>query len=127
MANLNVKVFFLRFILSAFLAAAMACEKGTEPLDPRNLAGEYELVLVEGYSLPIDVWHSGRLTLRADSTYTMIVNDLPYDHGTWTVIGQQFVVTSRYEPVWTGLLQPRGILFKPDVFHYNNLLFEQGP
>jgi hypothetical protein len=118
---------FLCGWLAACSLFATACETGTEPLDSRNIIGVHTLILVEGYSLPIDVWHSGELTVNADSTYTMIVNDLPYDHGKWKIADGKLIVTSRYEPEWAGLLQPHGILFLRYVYHYNNLLFDQGP
>ena len=122
----------MRGLLMPFFALASitlgGCERGTEPISTRNLVGDYELVLVEGYAVPIDVWRDGVLTLRADSSYTMIINDEVWDAGTWAVEGTVLTVTATRglgEP-WTGYVLPHGILFpKDNVHNYNDYLFSK--
>ena len=117
-----------RFLLTAAAAASVAlaaCESGTEPLDPARLVGVHPLILIDGYNLPIDVWFSGDLTLRADSTYRIITNGTTYDEGRWTVRGDSILVTSAREPQWVGLIQPHSILFPKDNVHYNNFVFDE--
>ena len=117
-----------RHILAAGLIALAACETGTEPLSPGHLVGEYELALVDGFSLPIDVWESGTLTLRADSTYTMVINDEIWDAGTWRTEGTMLRVTATrgQGAPWFGFIQPHAILFpKDDVHNYNDYLFAE--
>lgn len=113
-------------ILAMALITLAGCERGTEPLDTRNLVGDYDLVLVDGYSLPIDVWRDGVLSLRADSTYTMVINDQIWDAGTWTVAGSVLTVsaTRGLGAPWTGYVLHHGILFPKDGLHnYNDYLF----
>ena len=115
-----------RFLVGfAIVAVVVACETGTEPLEAGELVGTHELVMVDGFHLPIDVWFSGKLTLSADSTYVMVINDAVYDSGSWTTRDNQILVSSTKEPEWVGFLQPHAILFAPDVYHYNYFLFEQ--
>ena len=123
----RVRVPCISFLAMALITLA-ACERGTEPLDTNNLVGDYELVLVDGFSLPIDVWQDGVLSLRPDSTYTMIINDEIWDAGTWTVEGTVLTVsaTRGLGAPWTGYIQPHAILFpKDDVHNYNDYLFSK--
>ena len=115
-------------ILAMGLITLTGCERGTEPLDTKNLAGDYALVLVDGFSLPIDVWEDGVLTLRPDATYTMVINDEIWDQGTWTVDGTVLTVsaTRGFGAPWTGYIQPHAILFPKDQVHnYNDYLFSK--
>lgn len=115
-------------VLAMALITLAGCERGTEPLDTQDLVGDYELVLVDGFSLPIDVWQDGVLSLRPDSTYTMVINDEIWDAGTWTVDGSVLTVsaTRGFGAPWTGYIQPHAILFPKDLVHnYNDYLFSK--
>ena len=118
----------MKRILVALLITLTACERGTEPLTARDLVGDHDLVLVDGFSLPIDVWESGTLSLRADSTYSMVINDEVWDAGTWTTEGNVLRVTATrgFGAPWFGIIQPHAILFpKDDVHNYNDYLFSE--
>lgn len=107
------------------LLALAACESGTEPLDAGNVVGSHELVLVDGFRVPFDIWESGDLTLRPDSTYTMMVNGAVYDSGSWTINGNELRVTSTREAVWVGFIQPHSIFLPRDDVHFNDFIFDQ--
>jgi hypothetical protein len=80
--------------------------------------------MVDGNNLPIDVWTSGFLTLRSDSTYLMEINGSDYETGRWTTHDNQIVVSSTREAVWVGFIQPHALLFPTDAVHFNNFLFQ---
>ena len=118
----------VKYLLIAALAGAAACETGTEPLRRESLVGEYPLVLVDGFSVPVDIFTSGSLTLRADSTYTMLISGEVWDAGTWRVEGSMLRVTATrgFGEPWFGIIQPHSILFlKDDLHSYNDYLFSQ--
>lgn len=115
----------LKLLALGVLLTLSGCESGTEPLNSRNIVGSHKLVLVDGYNPPFDIWQSGELTLRADSSYTMVVNGATYDAGTWTVKGNELLVTSTREAVWIGFIQPHSILLPRDPVHYNDFVFDQ--
>lgn len=124
-----LRLLSVKNLVIAALAGTVACETGTEPLRRESLVGVYPLILVDGFRVPIDIFNSGELTLRADATYTMLINDEVWDSGTWTVEGSTLRVTAtRRGPgeTWFGIIQSHSILFPKDGLHnYNDYLFSQ--
>ena len=79
---------------AALILLATGCDLATEPLSAGNIVGEYELVLANGFLVPHDPFMSGALTIQADSSYRLFLNDAVSQSGYWTAKGTSFTATA---------------------------------